>query len=46
MHAAAANPTVAKQAGVPQTVAKEYVKGDHQRGPKSLPETIAKGVKS
>lgn len=45
MHAAARDPKVAKATGVPRSVAKEYVAADHARGAKSLPETMAKGVK-
>ena len=32
MQAAAANPQFAKKAGVPQSVAKEYVKADKAKG--------------
>ena len=38
MQAAAHNPAVAKQTGVPQAVAKEYAAADRERGSKRLPE--------
>ena len=38
MAAAANNPAVAKQTGVPQAVAKEFAAADRQRGSKRLPE--------
>lgn len=37
MDAAAHNPSFAKKAGVPQTVAKEFVAADKARGPAKLP---------
>jgi hypothetical protein len=40
MHAAAKSPAVAKKTGVPQSVAKEFVKADHARGTKKLPEKV------
>lgn len=42
MHAAAANPKVAKDAGVSQAVAKEFVKGDHGRKVGKLPKKKGK----
>jgi hypothetical protein len=42
MHAAAADPKVAKDAGVSQAVAKEFVRGDHGRKVGKLPEKKGK----
>ena len=45
MHAAAKNPTMAKRLGVPQKVAKEYVKADAGRKIKRLPVHVKKAKK-
>ena len=42
MHAAAADPKVAKKAGISQKVAREFVAADHKRGKKKLPEHVQK----
>ena len=42
MHAAAADPEVAKKTGVSQKVAKEFVQGDHGRPVGTLPEKKGK----
>lgn len=42
MHAAAKNPKVAKSAGVPQKVAREYVAADRGKSQKRLPERKGK----
>lgn len=45
MHAAAKDPKIAKQRGISQAVAKEYVAADHARSKKKLPLHVKKGVK-